>query len=309
MNKVLGILIVILSLLLTTRGVQAAAVVGNVAICDTCVTPGDFSAAGIAWYRSVNSGVYQVAIGNPTTGVIYNMTVGKQGGTVPNVAQQAKAYAAASKSTVITGNPTPNIIRASDLIEAQAAGGTITATGLSEDTASEDSFRTLIYAYKNNVLFNVSTNDMHTNSTAFGSFSGGQSEPLTICAKVWGAETAGNPKWPSLMESVAGAWNTAVKSYFGRGIMASIVFGNGDVATYQINPLDEDACVYVKGSAKNVNGQALADATPNIGGGDTGSVNMRPINSGGDASYSIGELWLVCSFQGGQLLGCYIQPD
>jgi hypothetical protein len=279
---------------------------GNTVVCDSCTTQAQFSAAAIAWYRTFNQGVYNVSVGNPSTGVIYSMTVGQQGGIIPNVTQQASSYAKASQAKAVTGNATPNIIRASDLAALPASTG-ITTTNVAEDKASEPTFFTLATAYKNNALINVSSFDLNTDPSAYGSFAGAQAEMEKTCAKAWAGEAMANPNWQSTNLTVAKAWDATLKSFFGKGIMVSIVFGNGDVATYQINALDPNACLYVKGSAKNISGQSLPDATPNIGGGDSGSVNTQPI--GNDMGYSLNkEVWLICSFVGGVLIGCYIQP-
>lgn len=93
-----------------------------------------------------------------------------------------------------------------------------------------------------------------------------------ICPRIWAEEDAVNPGFSSKMMSATGGMVLAIKSYSGHGILVSPVFGNGDVATFQINLLDSNACAYVAGSAKNRYGEALPDIKPNVGGGGSGNV-------------------------------------
>ena len=86
------------------------------------------------------------------------------------------------------------------------------------------------------------------------------------------------------------------------------MFANGDVATFENDPLaGSSACAYVKGTAKNRSGKLLSDTgVGGVGGGGQG-VPVGIVSGNTSSSwYKQGEAWLVCSYAGGALQGCYV---
>ncbi|WP_153242486.1 hypothetical protein [Frateuria defendens] len=286
-------------LLLSSLAAVHASVVDNWVICPSCTTDAQFQAAARSWYGSQQVRT-QVNVGNPNTGKVYQMWLQGSGGGTPLRIASSGAIVASERPLVISSED-------AEAAMAQSLAVQPVVSDYIESTQQEPAFGSMVAAHGNHVLFNVSSADLQ--SEVFASYANAIGGMEQVCPRVWAEEDAVNPGFSSKMMSGTSGMALALKSYFGHGIMVSPVFGNGDVATFQINPLAPSACDYVKGSAKDRYGNALPDTTPNVGGGSSSSV---VVGSGGGAnpaggSYSVGgEAWLICSYIGGQLSGCYV---
>jgi len=275
-----------------------ASVVDNWIICSSCSTNAQFQAAARSWYGTQETRK-QVNVGNPNTGKVYQMWLQGAGGGTPLQVTSDGAIVMPQHPLVVSKDDVERAI-------VQPLASQPVVSDYLEDTQGEPTFSSLVTGEGNHILFNASSTDLQ--SDAFASYANAAGEMEQISMRIWEEEDMVNPGFSKKMLSATSGLVLALKSYFGHGILVSIVFGNGDVATFQINPLAPDACTYVTGSAKNRYGQSLPDTTPSVGGGGSGGVTVG--GSGGldpnSGSYSVGgETWLVCTYTGGTLTGCY----
>jgi hypothetical protein len=293
-RHVIAIIVLFLASLTSSR----ASVVDNWVICTSCSTDAQFQAAARSWYGTQKTRE-QVNVGNPNTGKVYQMWIQGGGSGVP---------LHVTPGEVIVATQRPLVVSADDVEQAsvQPLASQPMISDYLENAQVEPAFGSLFIAHSNHILFNASSTDLQSN--AFASYSNAAGSMEQICPRIWAEEDAVNPGFSSKMMSATGGMVLAMKSYFGHGILVSPVFGNGDVATFQINPLESNACTYVAGSAKDRYGKTLPDITPNVGGGGSGNVIVG--GGGSDpngGSYSVGgETWLVCSYSGSTLIGCYV---
>jgi hypothetical protein len=177
-----------------------------------------------------------------------------------------------------------------------------------QDSSAGPVFQTVVTGSRNRLLFNVSSSDI-SSSNAFDSLSTAEQNMVIISQRLWAQEVLSNPGFANFAPSATTGLLNAIKAYFGRGILISIVLKNGDVATFEINPMDPNAARYVKGSAKDRDGNSLPDLSNPIGSGGSGSVGVTTATGGSRpaTSYSVGNYyWLVCSYVGSILQGCYV---
>jgi hypothetical protein len=278
-----------------------AAITGNWAICDSCVTRDQFEAAAVVWHNGKN-GLWQVSVGNPDTGVVYTIWVANSGGTP--MRSDINKRAEIEQKGYVAAEYQSSIIRASELARGYLPpGGGGGVQSISRDTEAEPVFQAVVIGSKKHILFNVSSADL-----ASGAFSSLRASDMPeICSRVWDQESIENPKW-GLVGAGRGNLVQAVEAFFGHGVQVSMVFGNGDVATFQLNPLHPDGCRYVDNTAKDRMGNGLpAPATPISTSWGAGHVSVGGGSTITPRTYSIGEYWLVCSFQGSRMVGCNVQ--
>lgn len=307
MRAFISSLITIMGWLLLSHSANGATATGlteNWVMCNSCQSEEDFITAGTVWYGS-KLGNRLVVVGNPDSGVVYSMWMERNTGGTPRSVSSDELRMI--RNNMIISVPEKNVISPADLKAATQNGG-VTVDSYGRDTNTEPVFRSMVLAHKNQILFNVSSIDI--NNPSFSSFINGSSEMQELCPRIWQQEASINPGFANFAPTASQGLSNALKAYFGRGILASVVFTNGDVATFEVNPLDTNSCPYVKGSAKNMAGQSLPDATPNVGGGTGGGVKVSssPGADPAQGSYSIdSQTWLFCAFVGGVLQGCYIE--
>lgn len=288
-----------------------ASIVDNWVICDSCEYESDFVAAAVTWNAGKTTRI-RVSVGNPNTGSVYTMWVGGSGS--PNsplsIGNQIDDFTKTQKKYVFS-EPTTSTITAHQLLEAKRSFS-VASSGASEvnqDSAAEPVFQSLVIGSKNHLLFNVSSSDV-SNSNLFNSFESAQQDMVSISLRLWQQETVANPTFGNFAPSATTGLVNALKAYFGHGILISIVFKNGDVATFEINPMHPDAARYVKGTAKNRDGNSLPDMGNPIGSGNSGGVSVSPITGGSGpvTAYGVGGTWLVCSYVGGCCRAATLQP-
>ena len=212
-----------------------------------------------------------------------------------------------ANSQFIYSEPTKNVITDNDLmassLAAAARGIVINSSG--EETLHEEDFRAAVAATKNEVLFNATPDMIDTGGfNSFGSY-----QPDSVCPAAWSMMTAANPKWANAMNGLGSAFVFALKEFFGHGPQASVIFANGDVASFENNPLGgPSACTYVKGTAKDRFGNKLPDPVSGATSGGSGGIPAGSVVGHSDESwYQQGEAWLVCSYTNQILNGCYVQ--
>jgi hypothetical protein len=166
----------------------------------------------------------------------------------------------------------------------------------------QSTFQTVGVAYKNQFLFNVSSQDAQ--NPVFASFEDATDSGMAQLSKlVWAAEEAHNPGFTEALSKASTSMVAAWKALKGHGILVSVIFANGDVATFEINPLTGEI-VYIKGTAKDWQGNPLPDYTPNLGGGGYGAVGVQP-SSPPSATYSIGGVeGIRCGLVNGVVSDC-----
>lgn len=142
----------------------------------------------------------------------------------------------------------------------------------------------------------------------YGSFTGRNSEAIALLLN--GKMIEHHPGWASAMLSrrTRKALGERLKMIFGKGPQICAIFNNGDSACFEPDPGMPSVENYIEGSAKDVDGNAV----PGSGGGGGGlsvSQAYRPLGGWAAAGSSggSGEAWLICSYQGGKLIGCYVQ--
>jgi len=287
-----------------------ADVVNNFVVCDTCVQPADFKQAALIWFGN-GTAKLQVTVGNPSTGVLNTMWITPNGSGIPPAFQApTPGTVGPLGETILVQKAPSNVIRPDQLALAPMLGNSPVVSDQLENSQYEPVFRAAVNANKNTIIFNVTDPQIQIYGDALQSFNAATNDPLDVSSAIWAEEDIVNPGFLKSTWTVLGAMQNALNSYFGHGILATVIFKNGDVATYQINILDPNATRYVNGTAKDRFGNALPDPPAGIGGGGAGGASVT--NHGGtDATgYGMGsgssEVWLVCSFIGGVLQSCYV---
>lgn len=280
-----------------------AGVTGNFVVCDVCVQDSDFAQAARVWYGT-KTGNLQVTVGNPSTGVLYTMWVapGRGAPLLEEKSDKTRVFDKAVVASVLD----KNIVRA-DQLSLAATGSGASVSGEFENSQWEPSFNAIVNAHQNSVLFYVTDSMVDRYGDDLMSFSAAQGS-VAVSNVILVEEEAVNGTYLSSTESLVGAIQNALDSYYGHGILVTVVFRNGDVATYQLNILDPNATRPVKGTAKDRFGHPLPDAPTSIGRG--GAAAAQVSWGGADVTgYGMGsgssEVWEVCSFVGGVLQGCY----
>lgn len=282
---------------------KADGVDGNFVVCDSCVNESDFASAAQVWYGTRNVQML-VTVGNPDTGVLYSMSV-RPGGTVP------LAVPPINNPDVILHNSRENVVSAAQLAYASQGTGQPVIGLQREDTQDEPAFAATVIAYKNSVLFDVGSGQEDHYGDVVNSYSDAIASMEVTGKMIWAEELAVNPGFAEIDVTSLSGLKDALDAYFGHGILVTVIFKNGDVATFQINVLDSDAVRVVNGTAKDRFGNSLPDSDTGINGGGEGGANVS--NSGGAdiTGYSLegDDEWLVCTYVGGVLQGCIIETD
>lgn len=273
------------------------------AMCSSCTTRSSFIAAGQAFYSSSPHApaVMNLSVGNPETGKVFFMQiVGSVGGGIGNPVPESSGLGTGTGSVLVAAEPTSTTITP-QMMRTYAGSGAQVAE-VYEQVAVEPTFQTVGVAYKNQFLFNVSSQDAQ--NPAFASFENATDSGMAQLSKlVWADEEFYNPGFTEALskasDSMLAAWN-ALK---GHGILVSVIFANGDVATFEIDP-GTGQVIYIKGTARDRQGNTLPDYTPNLGGGGYGDVSVQPA-SPPSATYSIGGIQGIrCGFVNGKLSVC-----
>jgi hypothetical protein len=166
----------------------------------------------------------------------------------------------------------------------------------------QSTFQTVGVAYKNQFLFNVSSQDAQ--NPVFASFEDVTDSGMAQLSKlVWAAEEAYNPGFTEALSKASHTMLGVYNAYIGHGILVSVILANGDAATFEIIP-GTDQVVYIKGTARDWQGNHLPDYTPNRGGGGYGDVSVQP-DSPPSATYSIGGVkGIRCGLVNGEVSNC-----
>lgn len=283
-------------------------------LCSNCTSSAQFQAAALAKAPD-RTGEFRYAVGNPATGAMKYVLVVKTmpgevplGGAVP--LPEDLELGTSGMDTVgfvaIEGDAAAIVPDSPQEVSrmVQAASGSARAYVTAASSSEQKQFGAIVKVSKNSIM--VTAPDAY----GFTSFRGAQME--VVSPFLYSAMAAGaNPAWqageiPSLWK---GLFN-ALKSLFGKGPTACIVYRNGDSACYQMNIMDKNAARYVTDSAKDAEGNSLSQSGGIGGGGGGSGLNVQPNRpSTGYISWSRPKsAYLVCSYIGGKLHSCYIQP-
>ncbi|MCE7031550.1 hypothetical protein LY625_02760 [Lysobacter sp. GX 14042] len=283
-------------------------------LCTNCSTTAQFQTAAISKAPD-RTGEFRFAVGNPNTGTMKHVIVFKtmpgevpRGGSAPipqkltlgGLATDAVGFIANEDEAAVTIPEDPQLL-------AGLMGPTFGQTNAvvsSATPAEQQQFGAIVKLSKNSIMVSA------PNSSGFSSLRGAQME--VVSPFLYSAMAAGaNPAWQAA--EIPSFWKglfNALKSLHGKGPTACIVYRNGDSACYQLNIMDKNAARYITDSGKDANGQPIPQ-TGGIGGGGGGSgLNVQPNRpSTGYISWSRpSSSYLVCSYIGGKLHSCYIQP-
>lgn len=149
----------------------------------------------------------------------------------------------------------------------QGGSGQYSAIAMDPSLGERAQFEAMVHITDTSVMFMAPANIFGFDSfySAFSDNRGGLDQVIRV------GLTANNPAWtsgeisPNLVESI---WN-AIMLHYGKGPSGCVIFYNGDVGCFQINPLAPGAVMYIGGTAKDVNGNPIASPgseVPNGGG-------------------------------------------
>lgn len=180
-----------------------------------------------------------------------------------------------------------------------------------EQKSVESTFKSAAVSYKNQLLISLTPQQLQ--NPDFSSFENASIETQELGPVIWQAEEANNPNFSDDIENGSTNMFAALKTYFGHGILVSVILANGDTATWEINPLDPNAIIYVKGTARDRNNKPLPDYTPNVDGGGSGTVSVQPSQPGADPAegtyYIGGNESIVCGFVDGVVSVCTVTEN
>lgn len=277
-------------------------------LCDTCQSKPDFNNAALIWY---GNRTYRTAVevGNPITGVLYTVHIEYNNGGDPVGWEGDDTVADSPPSVEIFQLPNGGRIVAStdeskEGINAFPPTGYPYVSSSFHDTANEPDFIDAVASVKVGVLLPADEDHIPAGTPGFDSFVGFL--PEWVCPKLHDAMTEAHPGWGSSSRSLI----SALKAWAGHGPSGGVVFRNGDTASFQLNPTQPSACVYKKDSARDRDNNPIPDDGMTSVGGGGGDISVDPNHNGNPVltGYtSAHDHWLICSFQGNTLLGCYIE--
>jgi len=263
--------------------------------CNNCSTVNQFESAAVG--AMDRTGYIEFEVANMNSGVVWRVAV--TGTRLPGVPTGTDPVG------VMSQGPAEKFTSADQLPDAVPTGPVYVNIDWSfpESDAVNDAFRRIVAIFKKDPLW-VSAPD---GSNGFSSFYG--RDPEAVNTLVFETYTQNNPSWqaseiPSLSEGLV----NALKSHFGRGPTVCVAFENGDAACFQLNPMDpKNAIVYIDGSAKDINGNALHE--PGGVGGGSGVSTVVRLESGNIARFTTAGSahYIVCGYVGGKLVNCYKQ--
>lgn len=274
------------------------------AFCDSCSTQADFSGAARSWLGS-RIGTYELMIGNTQSGTLYHVSItASNGPIVPNrLRSPAPSASGAVVAQLLPAKERLSVKPATGAAATKTASHTYINWALRQSAQTEAQFRDVLFLAKSEIIVAVDPGTAASNP-GFAGFTGGSNE--VISPYLWTRMSEQRPGWQTggiNGGAMSMLWQS-LKSLFGKGPKACLVFGDGDVACYQLNMLDKNAALYLEGTAYDRAGNPIS---PSGGGGD--GVGITPQ---GNTSVRYGPSrggWLICSFVSGRLSHCYILPE
>lgn len=250
-------------------------------ICDSCTTEAQFSSSARSAHGSTwGSRLYGVV--NPGTGQFLWVQVARatgprplaseaeEAGIAPAYTEELRLYSA--EGVPVTGilmsseDPSHRITASRGMTAAQGVT-VVPVTPTNEERATVDA---IVRISKRSVLFAPGSSMYYTDfHTAYFDYRAALDslirEVLSANNAVWAADSI-----------TSGLWS-ALQLYFGKGPIGCVVFNNGDVACFQINPLAPGAARVVVGTAKTVDGAPIdtSNGSP-IGNGGGIGIEVRP---------------------------------
>lgn len=269
--------------------------------CDTCTTKAQFEAAAVA-HVGRNYGDYVVEVGNMAASKVYEVSVTisdkpadpsrtqpvTNGASAPALGvtylpdEADGPYAASGGRYVIISYSVPLSSQTNTqfgIIVAMVKAGPVLAPPPNPGTYGYESF--------NNRSMDVVSRNLYDTMTSqypgwqHGQISGG---PLSALQK-------------------------ALKLLDGKGPTACQVFINGDVACFQLNLIDDNAALYINGTAKDAEGNPIRD-DGGIGSGGGGGVTVNHVsNNPYVTGYQLpkGSWWLMCTYVNSVKVSCRVQ--
>ena len=282
----------------------------EVALCVGCTAAGQFQAAAKQAVGSSFTGERLVLSVNPDTGTSqWVLVTNTPPGQVPLSAGHTP-FSFNSASPVPVGVAVPlnadpfSRIYVADRQSATTMGapGRTTAQSWGVSAAEQGEINTVIQLTKKTFVVRLDPGK-------FPSYAGSQNE--FIANANFAALQAAVPGWPPalLLGSVFGKLLKTLGLYTGHSFQVCDLFGNGDSACFEPNPIDRNILVQ-NGPAKDAEGRTLEDITNRVAGGGGGGMVIRDnppgIQFGAPGSTGgAGETWEFCSYVGGKLISCY----
>lgn len=277
----------------------------DVAICDGCSSLGQFDAAARRVAGVNFNGEREFLVINPVTNVSKFVTVfNTPPGEVPrSVGSRQQTPVSMGAGVMLKEDPDHFIVFADELDTLETPSSSSFTSSRSATSDEQAQIGAMIEFGKGDFVV------VFPDGGFFGSFNG--REPAAVANFMYQAMTDKNPGWAK--QSLSNKFKQLVRKrlnhYFGRTFQVCGIFNNGDSACFQPDAATPSVEHYVEGSAKNKSGTLIGSGGGG-GGGGSGLVvsnNYAP-NVAWGPSGGGGQMWLVCSFVGGRLHGCYIQP-
>lgn len=283
-------------------------------ICNTCQTDQQFATAAKSW-MGTRLGEASVEVANANSGRInrVHLSARRDGdivwrdGRSETRGQSILIEGVALRDILIREtSDSPLFVDVDDEGSPSTQGANIVDVILNsrESAAVELQFSKIVSMHKNELLIGPPNAGY-----GFDSFSGREQQAVSLY--LFNAMTAQNPGWQAQEikgGSLSGLLNT-LKSIYGRGPKACMVFRNLDVACFQINLLEPNAARYISDTAKDSQDRPIYEPG-GIGGG--GGTSVNPLGNGqigygfGGSGGSGGDVWLICG-KVGTTTSCYVQ--
>lgn len=273
-----------------------------VVMCPNCTTAGQFDNAARQAAGNTYNGDRYVVVVNPVTGAGRHVTVwNTPAGQVP-LSQPPGQLAPRGEIIRAGSDSSGGAIFVEDL-PVNAAGIGSQWTESSAFTAGEQAEVGALIEFADDQFMIVLPESSH-----FGSFNS-RMEPA-VANEIFRAMTEENPAWAleHLSNRVRKLIAKRLAEFFGNNeFMVCAIFNNGDSACFNPDAGTPSAEHYIEGSAKTKEGNPIGQGGG--GGGGEGlhvgyerpNATYRPVGTGRTT-------YLVCQFQGGKLIRCYIQP-
>lgn len=267
-------------------------------LCNSCSTQTQFQNAAVEWVGN-RIGTFEVLVGNINSSKVYRISVTTTAYPSNPASSDPPVRFRSSLGHGVLLLPTPPtkvVVRGTAVPSAYA---TVNYSA-PEPSEVEAQFAAVVVLFGKQPLIAPGPK-MH----GFDSFLG--REPAAVCPATAAAMDGMSPGWragaispPSLVQLIS-----LLGYFYGRGPRVHVIFHNGDVASFQPHPTDNNACAYVQDTAKDKDGVAIEESG-GVGNPSGGAVTVVPHPGSGQVHYGSGSYWMVCSFQGEVLLECYV---
>lgn len=302
---------------LSTANAQSTSNTWEVSVCVGCTTTAEFNAAARQVTGTTFNGELEVLVINPTTNVsrfvtVFNTPPDEEPWSLPTepLTTTTESTKGTTRSAVRIGSavslyadPTAAIVFAEDLTAADMQATSTTYSSRAA-TASE--------AQEIGAMIEFGNGDyvvtLPNSSEFFGSFTG--REPAAVANEVFRSMTEHNVGWAgkTVSDRIKQLIKKRLEVAFGKSFKVCVIFNNGDSACINPDAATPSVENYIEGTAKTKTGEHIGSGGSG-GGGLNVSNDFLPNGAWGPSGGSggSGELWLFCSFVGGQLQHCWTE--